>query len=170
MPNFKMCGETVKEIDKTKYLGHIVSNDLSDDADIGRQIRKLYAQGNAILRKFHMCTWDVKLTLFRSYCSPLYTAQLWWNYRRATINRLYVSYHNLLKMFLGLPKYESTSLICTGLDVQCCQAVIRKLIYKFMSRLEASKNGIIVAVLESSIYYVSRIRKHLLNLLHISSV
>ena len=87
----------------------------------------------------------------------------------STINRLYVSYHNLLKMFLGLPKYESTRLICMGLDVQCCQAVIRKLIYKFMSRLEASKNGIIVAVLESSIYYVSRIRKHLLNLLHISS-
>ena len=126
-------------------------------------------QGNSILRKFHMCSWDVKLTLFRASCSPLYTAQLWWSHKRASINRLKVMYHNLFKMFLGLPKYESTSLLCAALDVQCCQAVIRRLTYSFMVRLAATKNSIITAMYTTSMYYTSRIRKHWLHLLHTSS-
>ena len=109
-------------------------------------------KGNSILRKFHMCSWDVKLTLFRAYCSPLYTAQLWWSHKRASINRLKVTYHNLFKMFLGLPKYESTSLLCTALDVQCCQAVIRRLIYSFMVRLAATKNSIMTAMYTTAMY------------------
>ena len=35
------------------YLGHISSN-LSDDADIARQCRKLYAQRNMLIKQFHM--------------------------------------------------------------------------------------------------------------------
>ena len=102
LPDLNMYGEKIQEVTKTKYLGHIITNDLTDDADIDRQVKKLYAQGNSILRKFHMCSWDVKLTLFRAYCSPLYTAQLWWSHKRASINRLKVTYHNLFKMFLNL--------------------------------------------------------------------
>ena len=162
-----MYGEKIQEVTKTKYLGHIITNDLTDDADIDRQVKKLYAQGNSILRKFHMCSWDVKLTLFRAYCSPLYTAQLWWSHKRASINRLKVTYHNLFKMFLGLPKYESTSLLCTALDVHCCQAVIRRLIYSFMVRLAATKNSIITVMYGTQ--QASRIRKHWLHLLHTSS-
>ena len=143
LPDLNMYGEKIQEVTKTKC--NIITNDLTDDADIDRQVKKLYAQGNSILRKFHMCSWDVKLTLFRAYCSPLYTAQLWWSHKRASINRLKVPCHNLFKMFLGLPKYESTSLLCTALDVQCCQAVIRRLIYNFiMVRLAATKNSIII--------------------------
>ena len=169
LPDLNMYGEKIQEVTKTKYLGHIITNDLADDADIDRQVKKLYAQGNSILRKFHMCSWDVKLTLFRAYCSPLYTAQLWWSHKRASINKLNVTYHNLFKMFLGLRKYESTSLLCTALDVQCCQAVIRRLIYSFMVRLAATKNSIITAMYATSMYYTSRIRKHWLHLLHTSS-
>ena len=169
LPDLNMYGEKIQEVTKTKYLGHIITNDLTDDADIDRQVKKLYAQGNSILRKFHMCSWDVKLTLFRAYCSPLYTAQLWWSHKRASINRLKVTYHDLFKMFLGLPKYESTSLLCTALDVQCWQAVIQRLIYSFMVRLAATQNSIITAMYTTSMYYTPRIRKHWLHLLHTSS-
>ena len=44
-----------------------------------RQCQQLYARGNVLLRKFHMCAMDVKVKLFNTYCSPMYTAQLWWN-------------------------------------------------------------------------------------------
>ena len=71
LPDLNMYGEKIQEVTKTKYLGHIITNDLTDDADIDRQVKKLYAQGNSILRKFHMCSWDVKPTLFRAFCSPL---------------------------------------------------------------------------------------------------
>ena len=38
--------------DQYKYLGHIIANDLHDDADISRQTRSLYARANMLLRKF----------------------------------------------------------------------------------------------------------------------
>ena len=53
--------ECIKVVSSTKYLGHYLANDLSDDLDIKRQC---------------MCSVEVKLFLFQSYCSPMYTAHL----------------------------------------------------------------------------------------------
>ena len=36
-----------------KYLGHVIT-DMKDDLDIMRQCRQLYAQGNALARRFHV--------------------------------------------------------------------------------------------------------------------
>ncbi len=126
-----------------KYLGHYITDDLSDDDDINRQRRTLFVQGNIILRKFSMCSLGVKLTLFRTYCSPMYTVQLWWNYTKSTITKLQISYHNIFKMFLVVSKYESTSYLCTLFDIQCCQSVIINLVYDFICRLASSVNYII---------------------------
>ena len=79
--NFKLNGMILHVVASYKYLGHYITDDLSDDDDINRQRRTLFVQGNIILRKFNMCSLGVKLTLFRTYCSPMYTAQLWWNYK-----------------------------------------------------------------------------------------
>ena len=73
---------------------HYITDDLSDDDDINRQRRTLFVQGNIILRKFNMCSLRVKRTLFRTYCSPMYTAQLW-NYKKSTITKLQIAYHNI---------------------------------------------------------------------------
>ena len=62
--------------------------DIYDD-DINRQRIALFVQGNIILRKFNMCSLGVKLTLFRTYCSPMYTA------KKSTINKLQIAYHNI---------------------------------------------------------------------------
>ena len=51
-----------------------------------------------------MCSIQVKLTLFRSYCSPLiklYTAQLWWSYKKSSMSKLIVSYHNIPSRYLN---------------------------------------------------------------------
>ena len=95
IPNFKLNGIILHVVASYKYLGHYITDDLSDDDDINRQCRTLFVQGNIILRKFNMCSLGVKLTLFRTYCSPMYTAQLWWNYTKSTITKLQISYHNI---------------------------------------------------------------------------
>ena len=71
IPEFKLKGVTLHVVAKYKYLGNYISDDLSDDDD-NRQSRTLYVQGNIILWKFTMCSLEVKLTLFCSYCSPMY--------------------------------------------------------------------------------------------------
>ncbi len=74
----------------------------------------------------------------------MYTSQLWWNYKKVSINKLYIAYHNIFKLFLGLSKYESTSVWCALMDVSCgCAAVICKLIFCFICRLNMSENILI---------------------------
>ena len=155
--NFKLNGMILHVVASYKYLGHYITDDLSDDDDINRQRRTLFVQGNIILRKLNMCSLGVKLTLFRTYCS--------------TITKLQIAYHNILKMFLGMSKYESTSYLCTLFDIQCCQSVIRKLVYGFMCRLDSSVNCIIkgIGLLATSLRYKSRICKHWCSLLYINS-
>ena len=70
-------------------------------------------------------------------------------------------------MFLGMSKYESTSYLCTLFDIQCCQSVIRKLVYGFMCRRDSFVNCIIKGILATSLRYTSRIRKHWCSLLYI---
>ena len=111
----------------------------------------------------------VKLTLFRTYCSPMYTAQLWWNSKKSTVTKLQIAYHNIFLMFLGMSKYESTSYQCVLFDTQCGQSVIRKLVYGFMCRLDSSVDYIVKDILATSLRYTSRIRKHWCSLLYINS-
>ena len=74
-----------------------------------RQCQQLYARGNVLLRKFHMCSMDVKVKLFNTYCSPMYTAQLWWNHTAYSFQRLNVCYNNILRRLLRRPRYCSAS-------------------------------------------------------------
>ena len=49
------------------------------DLDIKRQMRKFYANVNMLLRRFSKCSSPVKCYLFKTYCSNLYCAPLWYN-------------------------------------------------------------------------------------------
>ena len=64
-PSFVMNGESIKEVPFVKYLGHVISADMKDDLDIMRQCRKLYAQGNALARRFNkLCARTMGKLLF----------------------------------------------------------------------------------------------------------
>ena len=91
-------------VTKYKYLGHCISDDLSDDDDMARQYRQIYSQGNALLRKFFMCTESVKITLFRSCCTSLYTCELWWQYRSESLRKLCVAYNNVFRFLCSEPR------------------------------------------------------------------
>ena len=114
-----------------------------------------------------MCSIDVKLKLFEAHCSPMYCAQLWWDFRRATMKRFVVSYHNILKRVIGLSKYESTSATCTFFRVQSCNSVMRNLMYTFLKRVDFSDNKIVHAICTSDMYFRSRIRRSMLRRLHL---
>ena len=58
-------------VDSFTYLGHVISKDMTDDADIRKQTRQLTVVGNSLLRKFSYCSKEVKMELFRSHCYSL---------------------------------------------------------------------------------------------------
>ena len=91
----------------------------------------------------------------------MYTPHLWWNYKKMSICKLQITYHNILNMNIGLFKFERTSATCGAItNTQCCQSVIRNLVYNFFYRIDKSENTIVKALLSSSIVYSSRVRSH----------
>ena len=70
-----------------KYLGHIITNNSLDDADIKREMRLLFARSNMLLRRYGKCSVNVKLTLFRSFCMCFYDISLWNNYSLTVLSK-----------------------------------------------------------------------------------
>ncbi len=122
------------------------------------------------VRKLSMCSPDVKVSLFRTFCTPMYTAQLWCNYYAYSVNKLRIAYNGITKMLLGLPRCHSTSQMVANVNVPACQAVIRNLIFKFMCRLDKSENHIIQGLVCPSVSdakYTSKTWIHWYKQLHI---
>ena len=160
-PVFTLNGKIIDESDTVRYLGHIICNSGKDDKDIMRQCQQLYARGNALFRKFHMCSMRVKIQLFNTVLfTHVYCAV-------ASFHCLNVAYNNILRRLLRRPRFCSAS----GLFVECripnCKAVIRNLIFRFMTRLDLSKNSIIFTIIGSDIRWTSRIRRHWVKSLYV---
>ena len=51
-PVFRLCLFALPYTDNYVYLGHVINSRLTDDADIMRQTRSLYAGANGVVRKF----------------------------------------------------------------------------------------------------------------------
>ena len=174
-PHFRLNNTPLTEVDSVKYLGHYISHDLTDDADIQRQIRCLYAQGNNLIRKFHMCSKNVKVTLFRTYCTPLYTAHLWTKYKASTFHKIKVAYNTIFRLLLGVPRFSnginySASQLFVENNLPTFEALLRKLSHTFMSRILSSENKLMKSVVSttcSDLTFISPIWRYWRSRLHI---
>ena len=131
-PVFYIQNNIIERKTKAKYLGHIISEDMSDDADVFRQVKCLYIRGNIISRKCANCSINVKIVVFKTYYSCLYTAQLWGTCLSRTMNRLKVAYNDSLRLVLGISRYCSASEMFAYTNVPSCQCGIRLNIYIYI--------------------------------------
>ena len=130
-----------------------------------RECRAIYARANMIARQFYMCTERVKVKLFQTFFSTLYTAQLWWKYSQSSLKKLTVAYNNSFRLLFNISRYESASGMLTQRSINGCCCIIRKLIYRFMLRLNKSENTIIKDILKSDMIKKPDIWKHWTSLL-----
>ncbi len=68
---FKLSNKSLTICAKVKYLGHFITERMTDDEDIERQRCMMYIQANILLRKFSFCSDEVKVSLFKVYCTTL---------------------------------------------------------------------------------------------------
>ncbi len=100
----------------------------------------MYPQANMLMHKFNMCSGFVKTTLLRAFCTPMYTAHLWWCYRKSSMQKLSVAYNDGLRLLLKVPRWSSASQMFVSAGVPTCSAVLRHLMHKCMCRLSDSAN------------------------------
>jgi len=71
-----------------KYLGHVLMNNVSNSADIEREMRNMFTRCNMLISRFKYCSLLVKCVLFRTYCLCLYIITLWKNFTVTCLNRM----------------------------------------------------------------------------------
>ena len=94
-PIFLLNDKALEVVHEVKYLGHSISSDLSDNSDIKRQMRLIYARGNVLIKRFNLCSHKVKLTLFKLFILPIYCLHLWHVFSVRTMNRIKVALNNI---------------------------------------------------------------------------
>ena len=166
IPVFRIGDTVLKKCFYYKYLGYFITNNLSDDRDIDRQSRYFYAKGNSLVCKFYKCSDDVKVTLFKSFCSSLYSSFLWCRFTQAAYRKVNVAYHGVFKKFLDYPRFTSNSLVFVSYNVPTFQELIRHHVYSFRTRLLKSENTLLMNLLNSSCYASSTLHRRWFSLLH----
>ncbi|KAI8432778.1 hypothetical protein MSG28_013737 [Choristoneura fumiferana] len=131
---------TINEIEDD---GHVVAADLKDDMDIERERRALSVRANMIARRFSGCSREVRITLFRAFCTSLYTCSLWVRYSQRAYRALRVQYNNAFRVMVGLPRFCSASGMFAEARVDCFQATMRWRAASLMRRVRDSPNTIL---------------------------
>ncbi len=152
--------------DSCRYLGYIVSNTGSDDDDVKRQKRSLYATANRLKRQFVGCSFEVKKQLFTSYCSNLYCAQLWSRFTQASWSSVRVAYNNACRIVLGLERFCSASNMFVFNEMCNFEALLRKNIFGFISRILSSQNVIMTVLTRMSCGGLTELGKRWYNTLY----
>lgn len=146
IPPIKLENVELEWVEQFKYLGHVITTNLDDNADIARERRALSTRANMIARRFARCSLDVKIALFRSYCTSLYTSSLWANYTKRAYNDLRILYNNAFRVILGLPRYCSASGMFAEFRVDCFHTTMRKRAASLVRRVRASSNIILMMI------------------------
>ncbi|KAL0860042.1 hypothetical protein ABMA27_010357 [Loxostege sticticalis] len=115
VPPIRLNGEELNIVPTLKYLGHVITADLRDDCDIGRERRALAVRVNMLARRFARCSFEVKISLFKSYCQSFYTSGL----------------------------FCSASGMFADAHVVCFHALMRKKIISIQKRMLGSPNSIL---------------------------
>ena len=121
---------------------------------------------NMLSSKFKTCSDNVKTILFRSYCTALYTPQLWWSYSVENMRKLKVAYNTALRLLLRLPSSTRASQLFVTRNLPTFFALIRNKITRFMSSLYVSQNLLIINIMNSDIVCLSHIWKHWIYTVH----
>ncbi|XP_047984805.1 uncharacterized protein LOC125225240 [Leguminivora glycinivorella] len=148
IPPIRLNGMQLKRVSSFKYLGHLVTDDFRDDADIERERRALAVRANMIARRFSRCTAQVKITLFRAFCTSLYTCSLWTRYTQRTFNAMRVQYNDAFRVLLRLPRHCSASGMFADAHVDGFHATLRKRCAATLRRVRDSRHSLLSVVAE----------------------
>ena len=158
-PSIYLGGSKLEYVESFPYLGHIITADFTDDEDIKKETRNICARGNTLIRKFKFCNDEVKRQLFTTYCTSIYCNSLWQNFKQATLQRLRVTYNNIIRRLTGQPPYCSASMMCVGMGFKSFPEVRRTAAYSIMQRVERSSNVLVRTIRCSDAYTRSHIRR-----------
>lgn len=166
-PAFYLNSVVLPHVESYKYLGYIINSSLTDDADIKRQMRSLYARANMLVRRFYTASVRTKCMLFNAFCTSLYGCQLWCSAFKYNFDKLQIAYNDAFRLLLNEPRWCSASRLFTVHNLPTFYALMRKLIYSFKRCLQNSSNSLLAALFNSDFQFASALFSKWRTLLYI---
>ena len=147
--SISLNGNVLEQVASFRYLGHILSDDATDDNDIMRHCRYLYTVGNSLIRRFGFCNTRIKLKLLSIYCGNIYTGHLWHNYKSNSLNKVKVAYNSILRRLLNIPRVDngksySASAMFVQHNIRNFSALIRNALSSFCFRMNRSPHSVLI--------------------------
>ena len=118
-----------------------------------------YGRSNMLLRTFGACSYIVKLLLFMSYCGSLYTSSIWCKYTKKQYYQMEVVYNNVFRRFFDYDRFSSASQMFVENRAENFETRMRRLIYGFRERLNASRNSLVICLMNSVAWSSSGLRQ-----------
>ena len=84
-------------------------NNHQDNLDINRQVRSTYARGNLLISKFRNCDDNVKVKLFKAFCTSFYGGGLWINYFKCQFKKLSSAFNRIFRQLFRINDYKETT-------------------------------------------------------------
>ena len=153
VPDMYLNNEVLPYFSKVKYLGVFLDNCVQDDDDISRHIKAIYSRGNSMINKFKMCSYDVKLCLFKTYLSSVYGCQLWTLYKPSVFKKAIVAYNNVCRKMFTIARGESMSAFYVNNGLDSFTVLNRKNIGGFRKRLQDCDNMLVQNIVSSVFFY-----------------
>ena len=143
IPKVFLNAHLLRWVTKYKYLGFILTDDLSDDCNMLRQRGIYYARSNSIIRTFSLCSPYVKVKLFKAFCCIMYCCQIWSQYKKDTVRKLQLGYNHAFRRIMKYDRTCSSSGMFVANGVMSFNELWRKSLYNFKQRVTKSNNFIV---------------------------
>lgn len=99
---FYIGNNPIEYVDSFEHLGHVITNQLTDNADILKRRYDFIGKVNNVLCFFSKLKPCIKYKLFQSYCMNMYGCELW-SLSNDQINDFCVTWRKSLRRVWGLP-------------------------------------------------------------------
>ena len=111
-------------------------------------MRLLYCRSNRLITMFKKYDQNVVIELCRSFCTTFYCFYFWTLHKKATFSKLRVAYNNVYRKVFGLKRRSSASemFVLNNTCISNFEALMRKSIFAFTTRLTNSRNSFICTI------------------------
>ena len=106
----KVNGQHVKWIDKVKYLGIILTNDMCDDADIRAKRGEFIGSVNRLNAQFRVVPDQIRIRLLQTYCTAWYGCQTWL-LNTTSVKGMNIEWKKAVRRTLNLPRTTRNKLV-----------------------------------------------------------
>jgi len=128
-----------------KYLGVVMTDNMSIDCDIDRTLDSFLRQFNGIFSKFSFVNFDILCYMFRTCVTSFYGVGVWIEQKLSArlIHKLSVAYHKAVKKVASLNVWDSNHVACERVGVDTMPHLIAKRLLSFYANVKQSKCKII---------------------------